>query len=169
VTLAIAAMSRTTLKLKLSESAALIAWVDVIARSVWPSAEAMVWFAATGYCIMANMLYWLGAEPRLNPETAPRAAARIARCRRSVSAILAQGLRTERRPRASSADRPVLVEHPAGTPREKDGRRRRRPNLRASFLYITLARTRTRMTAIARFALSHGGSRFRPRRYELDH
>ena len=28
---------------------------------------AMVWFAATGYCIMANMLYWLGAEPRLNP------------------------------------------------------------------------------------------------------
>lgn len=29
---------------------------------------AMVWFAATGYCIMANFLYWLGAEPRLNPE-----------------------------------------------------------------------------------------------------
>jgi len=29
---------------------------------------AMVWFAATGYCIMANGLYWLGAEPRLNPE-----------------------------------------------------------------------------------------------------
>ena len=28
---------------------------------------AMVWFAATGYCIMANGLYWLGAEPRLNP------------------------------------------------------------------------------------------------------
>ena len=28
---------------------------------------AMVWFAATGYCIMANFLYWLGAEPRLNP------------------------------------------------------------------------------------------------------
>lgn len=28
---------------------------------------AMVWFAATGYCIMANSLYWLGAEPRLNP------------------------------------------------------------------------------------------------------
>ena len=26
---------------------------------------AMVWFAATGYCIMANGLYWLGAEPRL--------------------------------------------------------------------------------------------------------
>lgn len=28
---------------------------------------AMVWFAGTGYCIMANGLYWLGAEPRLAP------------------------------------------------------------------------------------------------------
>jgi hypothetical protein len=27
----------------------------------------MVWFAATGYCIMANGLDWLGAEPRLAP------------------------------------------------------------------------------------------------------
>jgi hypothetical protein len=25
----------------------------------------MIWFAATGFCIMANGLYWLGAEPRL--------------------------------------------------------------------------------------------------------
>lgn len=32
---------------------------------------AMVWFAATGYCVMANALYWLGAEPRLTPETMP--------------------------------------------------------------------------------------------------
>ncbi len=32
---------------------------------------AMVWFAATGYCVMANALYWMGAEPRLTPETAP--------------------------------------------------------------------------------------------------
>jgi hypothetical protein len=31
---------------------------------------AMVWFAATGFCIMANGLYWLGAEPRLAPEGA---------------------------------------------------------------------------------------------------
>jgi hypothetical protein len=31
---------------------------------------AMVWFAATGFCIMANGLYWLGAEPRLAPEKA---------------------------------------------------------------------------------------------------
>jgi hypothetical protein len=28
---------------------------------------AMVWFAATGFCIMANGLYWMGAEPRLAP------------------------------------------------------------------------------------------------------
>lgn len=32
---------------------------------------AMVWFAATGFCVMANGLYWLGAEPRLNPEALP--------------------------------------------------------------------------------------------------
>jgi|SRR5271166_3724223 len=31
---------------------------------------AMVWFAATGLCILANILYWIGAEPRLNPATA---------------------------------------------------------------------------------------------------
>jgi thiosulfate reductase cytochrome b subunit len=31
---------------------------------------AMVWFALTGFCIMANGLYWLGAEPRLNPQAA---------------------------------------------------------------------------------------------------
>jgi hypothetical protein len=29
---------------------------------------AMVWFAGTGFCIMANSLYWLGAEPRLAPK-----------------------------------------------------------------------------------------------------
>ena len=34
---------------------------------------AMVWFAATGFCIMANGLYWLGAEPRLVPERGPAA------------------------------------------------------------------------------------------------
>lgn len=33
---------------------------------------AMLWFAATGYCIMANSLYWLGAEPRLRPEPQER-------------------------------------------------------------------------------------------------
>ncbi|MGB7436424.1 MAG: DUF2892 domain-containing protein [Candidatus Acidiferrum sp.] len=34
---------------------------------------AMVWFAATGFCAMANGLYWLGAEPRLTPESLPSA------------------------------------------------------------------------------------------------
>lgn len=32
---------------------------------------AMVWFAGTGFCIMANGLYWLGAEPRLKPLREP--------------------------------------------------------------------------------------------------
>lgn len=32
---------------------------------------AMVWFAVTGFCIMANGLYRLGAEPRLVPGAAP--------------------------------------------------------------------------------------------------
>jgi hypothetical protein len=49
----------------------------MLAYSAWWAAftifvgGAMVWFAATGYCVMANALYWLGAEPRLTPETAP--------------------------------------------------------------------------------------------------
>ena len=42
---------------------------------------AMIWFAATGYCIMANGLYWLGAEPRLAPEHLP--SARCADCPQS--------------------------------------------------------------------------------------
>jgi hypothetical protein len=29
---------------------------------------AMVWFATIGFCIMANGLYWMGAEPRLAPD-----------------------------------------------------------------------------------------------------
>ena len=36
---------------------------------------AMVWFAGTGFCIMANGLYWLGAEPRLAPVCEPPHAA----------------------------------------------------------------------------------------------
>jgi hypothetical protein len=36
---------------------------------------AMVWFAMTGFCIMANGLYWLGAEPRLAPTAVPPRAA----------------------------------------------------------------------------------------------
>ena len=37
---------------------------------------AMVWFAATGFCIMANGLYWMGAEPRLAPVGASKVAGR---------------------------------------------------------------------------------------------
>jgi hypothetical protein len=32
---------------------------------------AMIWFAATGYCVLANILLWLGSEPRLNPDHPP--------------------------------------------------------------------------------------------------
>ncbi len=46
---------------------------------------AMVWFAATGYCIMANALYWLGAEPRLNPDSLP--SGRCANCAMSPACI----------------------------------------------------------------------------------
>jgi len=28
---------------------------------------AMIWFAFTGFCILANALYWIGATPRLSP------------------------------------------------------------------------------------------------------
>jgi hypothetical protein len=52
-----------------------IASVLMLAHSPWWAlftgfvGAAMVSFAATGYCIMANALYWLGAEPRLNPDS----------------------------------------------------------------------------------------------------
>jgi hypothetical protein len=51
-----------------------IASILVLAVSPWWTlftffvGGAMVWFAATGYCILANLLYWIGAEPRLNPQ-----------------------------------------------------------------------------------------------------
>lgn len=38
---------------------------------------AMVWFAATGFCIMANGLYWSGAEPRLAPAPDRRGVERL--------------------------------------------------------------------------------------------
>jgi len=66
-----------------------IASILVLAYSPWWTlftgfvGGAMVWFAATGYCIMANALYWLGAEPRLNPDHMP--SARCADC--AVSAV----------------------------------------------------------------------------------
>jgi hypothetical protein len=43
---------------------------------------AMIWFAATGYCVLANILLMLGAEPRLNPELMP--SGRCADCTRSA-------------------------------------------------------------------------------------
>ena len=61
-----------------------VASVLVLIHSLWWSSftlfvgGAMVWFAATGYCIMANGLYWIGAEPRLNPDSAP--SGRCAEC-----------------------------------------------------------------------------------------
>jgi DUF2892 family protein len=57
-----------------------IASVLVLFFSIWVTlftlfvGGAMVWFAATGFCVMANGLYWLGAEPRLNPESLPSGA-----------------------------------------------------------------------------------------------
>jgi hypothetical protein len=56
-----------------------IASVLTLAYSAWFTlftafvGGAMVWFAATGFCVMANGLYWLGAEPRLAPESLPSA------------------------------------------------------------------------------------------------
>lgn len=61
-----------------------VASVLVLAHSAWWTSfivfvgGAMVWFAATGYCIMANALYLLGAEPRLNPNAMP--SGRCANC-----------------------------------------------------------------------------------------
>lgn len=55
-----------------------VASVLAVVHSAWWLAfpafvgAAMVWFAATGFCIMANGLYWLGAEPRLAPEYATK-------------------------------------------------------------------------------------------------
>jgi hypothetical protein len=54
-----------------------VASVLVLVHSIWWLlftgfvGAAMVWFAATGFCIMANGLYWLGAQPRLAPEPKP--------------------------------------------------------------------------------------------------
>jgi hypothetical protein len=61
-----------------------VASILILKWSVWVTlftifvGGAMVWFAATGFCVMANALYWLGAEPRLTPETMP--SGRCAEC-----------------------------------------------------------------------------------------
>ncbi len=70
-----------------------VASVLVLAHSPWWAlftgfvGGAMVWFAATGYCVMANMLYWLGSEPRLNPEAMP--SGRCATC--AMSSVCVDG------------------------------------------------------------------------------
>jgi len=64
-----------------------VASVLILAYSPWVTlftgfvGGAMVWFAATGFCVMANGLYWLGAEPRLAPESLP--SARCTECPKS--------------------------------------------------------------------------------------
>jgi hypothetical protein len=56
----------------------------MLAHSLWWAlftgfvGAAMIWFAATGYCVLANILYWTGAEPRLNPQSPP--SGRCANC-----------------------------------------------------------------------------------------
>ena len=65
--------------------------VLVLAQSAWWLlftgfvGGAMVWFAATGFCVMANGLYWLGAEPRLTPDSMP--SGRCAECAMSTVCI----------------------------------------------------------------------------------
>jgi DUF2892 family protein len=53
---------------------------------------AMVWFAATGFCVMANGLYWLGAEPRLNPQAMP--SGRCEECAMSGVCVSEHGRKT---------------------------------------------------------------------------
>ena len=70
-----------------------IASILFLTLSPWASAftlfvgGAMVWFAATGFCVMANGLYWLGAEPRLNPQSLP--SGRCTDCSQSETCLTA--------------------------------------------------------------------------------
>ena len=66
---------------------------------------AMVWFAATGFCVMANALYWLGAEPRLTPETMP--SGRCEEC--GLSGVCVGGHKKHKR----GADAPLNPPSPA--------------------------------------------------------
>jgi hypothetical protein len=68
-----------------------VASVLTLAYSAWFTlftafvGGAMVWFAATGFCVMANGLYWLGAEPRLAPESLP--SGRCTECPKSANCL----------------------------------------------------------------------------------
>lgn len=63
---------------------------------------AMVWFAATGFCVMANGLYWLGAEPRLNPQSLPSG-----RCEECAMSGVCLGGHPIIEPRTSSLIKPT--------------------------------------------------------------
>ena len=89
-----------------------VASLLMLYHSAWWSAftifvgGAMVWFAATGFCVMANGLYWLGAEPRLSPEAMP--SGRCAECGLSKICVghhsqkpLAEAVRLIEQPRPS--------------------------------------------------------------------
>jgi hypothetical protein len=67
---------------------------------------AMVWFAATGFCVMANALYWLGAEPRLTPETMP--SGRCTECGLSDVCIGGHASRREAKPLILLSERELL-------------------------------------------------------------
>lgn len=53
---------------------------------------AMVWFAATGFCVMANGFYWLGAEPRLAPDLP---SARCEKCAASDVCVGGRSIRAD--------------------------------------------------------------------------
>jgi hypothetical protein len=74
------------------------AWVSLFTIFV---GGAMVWFAVTGFCVMANALYWLGAEPRLTPETMPSG-----RCEECGMSGVCIGAHKKLRPQAV----PILIE-----------------------------------------------------------
>lgn len=75
-----------------------VASVLVLIHSLWWASftafvgGAMVWFAATGFCVMANGLYWLGAEPRLSPENMPSG-----RCTECAASSVCVGAHAHRR------------------------------------------------------------------------
>ena len=87
-----------------------VASVLVLTYSLWATlftafvGGAMVWFAVTGFCVMANGLYWLGAEPRLSPEALP--SARCTECPKSGECLGGHPI---------LAPRARLVEPPAST------------------------------------------------------
>ena len=74
-----------------------VASLLILSYSPWVSlftifvGGAMVWFAATGYCVMANFLYWLGSEPRLSPQAPP--SGRCAHC--AMSPVCVSGHATK--------------------------------------------------------------------------